>query len=155
MKIMAELSFSTHLCASQKEYAATEAGMQAMLEGLGNNILKHLGDIELSRSLRIFLQNAEGKVVGGIAGDIFGGWIYISLLWVDEALRNQGHGSQLLQRLEAEAIKLGCKHTHVDTYSFEARPFYERAGYEVFGVLEDYPPGHYKYFLKKNLSLVP
>jgi GNAT superfamily N-acetyltransferase len=148
---MADLSFTTHLCISQKEYEATAAGMQAMLEGLGNNIIKHLGDIELGKSLRIFLQDAQGKVVGGIAGDIFGGWVYISLLWVDETLRNQGYGAELLKRLEAEAINLGCKHAHVDTYSFEAGPFYERAGYELFGVLNDYPTGYQKYFLKKTL----
>ncbi|MCU0485953.1 MAG: GNAT family N-acetyltransferase [Anaerolineales bacterium] len=148
---MADLSFTTHLCISQKEYEATAAGMQAMLEGLGNNILKHLGNVELGKSLRIFLQDAQEKVVGGIAGDIFGGWVYISLLWVDEPLRNQGYGAELLKRFEAEAIRSGCKHAHVDTYSFEARPFYERAGYRVFGVLDDYPAGHQKFFLRKAL----
>jgi GNAT superfamily N-acetyltransferase len=148
---MADLSFATHLCTSRKEYEATAAGVQAMLEGLGNNILKNLGKVELGKSLRIFLQDAQGKVVGGITGELFGGWVYISLLWVDETLRNQGCGSELLQRLEAEAIRLGCKYAHVDTYSFEARPFYERAGYGVFGVLDDYPAGHQKFFLRKTL----
>lgn len=148
---MADLSFSTHLCTSREEYEATSAGMHAMLEGLGNNILKNLGDVELGKALRIFLTNKQGNVLGGIAGDLFGGWVYISLLWVDETLRNQGYGCELLHRLEAEAIRSGCKHAHVDTYSFEARPFYERAGYEVFGVLDDYPAGHQKYFLQKTL----
>jgi hypothetical protein len=40
----------------------------------------------------------------------------------------------------------------VDTYSFEAKPFYEKLGYEVYGVLEDYPEEHCKYFLKKRLA---
>jgi hypothetical protein len=53
--------------------------------------------------------------------------------------------------LEQEAKRLGCKHAHVDTYSFEARPFYERRGYELFATLEDYPKGHRKHFLKKAL----
>ena len=148
---MADLSFATHLCTFHTDYEATAVGLQAMLEGLGSNILKHLGNVELGKSLRVFLQDEQGKVVGGIAGDLFGGWVYISLLWVDEALRNQGYGGELLQRLEAEAIRYGCNHAHVDTYSFEARPFYERAGYQVFGILDDYPAGHQKYFLKKTL----
>ena len=101
--------------------------------------------------MRLFWREEQGKVGGVIRGALFGGWVYISLLWVDKSLRNLGYGSGLLQRLEAEAIGLGCKYAHVDTYSFEARPFYERAGYEVFGVLDNYPPGHQKYFLKKSL----
>jgi hypothetical protein len=30
----------------------------------------------------------------------------------------------------------------------EARPFCERLGYEVFGELDDFPPGHARYFMK-------
>ena len=91
-------------------------------------------------------------VVGGVIAHVFGGWVYISLLWVDESLRNRGYGTALLDRMEREAARLGCGHAHLDTYSFEARPFYERHGYEVFGTLEDYPSGHRKYFLKKTLA---
>jgi hypothetical protein len=40
----------------------------------------------------------------------------------------------------------------LETLSFQARGFYERYGYSVFGELDDFPPGHRKYFLKKNLS---
>ena len=31
----------------------------------------------------------------------------------------------------------------------EARGFYERLGYAAFGLIEDYPPGHSRIFLKK------
>ncbi len=148
---MNDRTYSTHLCLTQAEMDATAADMQLMIEGLGGNILKHLGNIELGKSIRIFVRDQAGKTDGGIAADLFGGWAYISLLWVDENLRNRGLGTELLNRLEAEAIRLGCKHAHLDTYSFEARPFYERAGYEVFGKLDDYPTGYCKYFLKKAL----
>lgn len=149
---MDEVVFSTHICVNQREMEATEGDVLVIVEGLGRNILRHLGDVELGKSVRIFIRDTEDRVVGGITGDLFGGWVYISLLWVAESLRNQGYGTELVNRLEREAIHLGCGHVHVDTYSFEARPFYERLGYEVFGVLEDYPEGHRKYFLKKNLT---
>ena len=98
------------------------------------------------------MRDPLNKVVGGITGEVFGGWVYISLLWVDEALRNQGYGSRLLSTLEQEAIKLNCGNAHLDTYCFEARPFYEKAGYKVFGVLKDYPKGYSKFFMWKILK---
>jgi len=149
---MAEFRLSTHVCVSQQEIEATEGDVLVILEGLGRNILKHLGDVELGKSIRVFLRDEEGQVVGGTTANVFGGWVYIELLWVEESLRNQGYGTELMNRLEREAMKLGCRYAHVDTYSFEARPFHERLGYEVFGVLEDYPRGHCKYFMKKRLA---
>jgi GNAT superfamily N-acetyltransferase len=149
---LAEYRFSTHICASQQEIEATESDVLMILEGLGRNILKHLGNVELGKSIRVFLRDEEGRVVGGTTANVFGGWVYISLLWVEESLRNQGYGTELMKRLEREAMGLGCRYAHLDTYSFEARPFYERLGYKVFGVLEDYPAGHRKYFLKKRLA---
>jgi hypothetical protein len=43
----------------------------------------------------------------------------------------------------------------LETHSFQARPFYEKCGYKVFGTLEDYPPGHAKFFLRKRLAAAP
>ena len=85
-------------------------------------------------------------------GLVFGGWVYIKLLWVDAALRGQGHGTRLLVRMEEEAVRLGCRNAHLDTYSFEAWPFYEKNGYEVFATLDGFPPGHQKHFLRKRLA---
>lgn len=93
-----------------------------------------------------------GQGAGPNVGLVFGGWGYIKLLWVDAALRGQGHGRRLLQRMEEEALRLGCRNAHLDTYSFEARPFYEKNGYEVFATLDDFPPGNSKHFLRKRLG---
>ncbi|MDP3936617.1 MAG: hypothetical protein Q8R92_00595 [Deltaproteobacteria bacterium] len=45
-----------------------------------------------------------------------------------------------------------CAHAHLDTFSYQARPFYERHGYTLFATLDDYPPGHKRYFLRKALG---
>jgi GNAT superfamily N-acetyltransferase len=148
---MTEYGLSIQICKSQEELKATQDAEMVLLVGLGKNIIQHIGNVELGKSFKIFIRDKADEVVGGTIVHCFGGWAYISLLWIDEALRNQGYGTQLMHLVEQEAIQLGCHHAHVDTYSFEARPFYERLGYEVFGILEDYPKGYCKYFLKKRL----
>jgi hypothetical protein len=48
-------------------------------------------------------------------------------------------------------MRRGCHGVWLDTFTFQARGFYERLGYSVFGAIEDYPPGHSRHFLKKDL----
>src|SRR3982074_3040906 len=45
----------------------------------------------------------------------------------------------------------GCVAARLDTYEFQARPFYERHGYEVYGTLEGYPADGRTYSMKKSL----
>jgi GNAT superfamily N-acetyltransferase len=102
-------------------------------------------------AVHFFLKNERGETLGGLLGSIWGGWLRVSYLWVDEAVRGGRWGSRLMDRAEAYARERGCHSAELDTHSFQARPFYERRGYELFGTLDDYPKGHKKFFLKKKL----
>lgn len=94
----------------------------------------------------------DGAVKAGANATLYcWGILYIDALWVSEALRHRGLGTQLLERIENEAKKLGCTLSHLDTFDFQARAFYERNGYELFGTLDDCPPGRKRYYLKKPL----
>ncbi len=84
-------------------------------------------------------------------GYTFADWMHIDILWVEESFRNKNNGSRLLKMAENEAIKRGCKHVDLDTMSWQAKPFYEKQGYTLFATLDNYPKGHSKYFLKKDL----
>jgi GNAT superfamily N-acetyltransferase len=148
---MDEHGLSIQICKTPEEVKTTQDAETVLLEGLGNNIIEHIGNVELGRSLMIFVRNRADEVMGGVIANCFGGWVYISLLWIEKSLRNLGYGTRLMHLVEAEAIQCGCQNAHVDTYSFEAKPFYERLGYEVFATLDDYPKGYCKYFLKKRL----
>ena len=97
------------------------------------------------------LRGEQGDVLGGALGELWGGWLQITYLWVGKAARGAGHGARLVREAEAYARSRGAVGATVETHSFQARPFYERLGYEVFGTLEGYPPGHAKFFLKKPL----
>jgi GNAT superfamily N-acetyltransferase len=104
------------------------------------------------RDLEFALRDARGTVIGGLLGETNAGWLFINALWVDEAQRGRGHGSRLLAAAEAEAQTRNCIGVYLYTYSFQARPFYERAGYRVFGELPDHPPGSVKYYLAKRFA---
>jgi GNAT superfamily N-acetyltransferase len=98
------------------------------------------------------LRSERGDVLGGVLGLLWGGWLQVSYLWVSDSARGMGYGTRLMETAEAYARSQGAVAAALETYSFQARPFYERLGYEVFGRLDGYPTGHTKFFLKKNLS---
>lgn len=98
------------------------------------------------------LRGGRGDVLGGVLGQLWGGWLQVTCLWVAEAARGAGHGARLLENAEAYARSRGAVGATLETYSFQARPFYERLGYEVFSALQGYPPGHVKFFLRKALA---
>ena len=102
-----------------------------------------------------FLKSARGEWLGGLLGNIWGGWLHVTHLWVAAPARRHGNGTRLLQAAEQYAVERGCFAATLETASFEARPFYEKLGYEVFAALEDYPPGHTKYYLRKQLAPKP
>jgi ribosomal protein S18 acetylase RimI-like enzyme len=101
--------------------------------------------------VHFFLKSARGETLGGVLGSIWGGWLHVTFLWIDESVRGQDWGTRLMDQAEAYARERGCHSATLDTHSFQARPFYEARGYEVFGTLEDYPKGHQKFFLRKKL----
>jgi GNAT superfamily N-acetyltransferase len=97
------------------------------------------------------LRDAAGELVGGALGSLQWGWLQVSHLWVPVARRGEGLGRRLLARLEAGAVARGCHSAWVDTFGFQARGFYERQGYVLFGELPDFPRGGSLYFLKRRL----
>jgi GNAT superfamily N-acetyltransferase len=103
------------------------------------------------RPLVITLEDADRTVIGGLWGRTAYDWLYVELLVVPETLRGRGLGTTLMERAETEAVARGCHSAWLDTFAFQARPFYERLGYTCFGELHDYPNGSARYFMKKTL----
>lgn len=104
------------------------------------------------QTLTLFLRDQLGGVVGGLLADTFWGWLHIDIFWVAEEHRGRGYGKQLLKMAEQEAVRRGCRSSHLETHSFQSLAFYQKRGYTIFAELADFPPGHVKYFLKKELS---
>ena len=85
------------------------------------------------------MRGARGEVLGGLLGDIWGGWMFVGSLWVDPSLRGRGFGAVLMARAHHYALEKSCTHSHLRTGSYEARPFYEKLGYTVYAELKDHP----------------
>jgi ribosomal protein S18 acetylase RimI-like enzyme len=101
----------------------------------------------------ILLRDAvTGETLGGLHSLWFYNWLYITMLFVPEALRGQGFGLKLLDAAESFARSQGSTGIWLDTYSFQAPGFYEKAGFEKFGELPNFPPGNSRVFYRKLLS---
>ena len=94
----------------------------------------------------------NGEIIGGYVG-YANGWreAFLDNLWVDEKYRKQSIGSSLIEDFEKEVSEKGCTIIHFDTFDWQAKGFYEKHGYQVFGTLEDCPKGHKRFYMVKYL----
>lgn len=134
------------------QFDPADEDIEAVRRGLTAYNEQFTGQVP-QQKLACFARNEANRVVGGAHGTVTWGWLYIERLWVDESLRGTGVGGEVLARLERLALADGVFRFHVGTTSFQALDFYLKQGYEVYAQLEDYPPGHTDYSLKKIIEL--
>ncbi len=100
--------------------------------------------------LGIFLEDENKKKHAGLTGETFGNWLCIHYFFVEDCLRGQGIGKEIIEAAECEAKKRGCKYVFVDTFSFQAPDFYRKLGYKEVFTLEEYPyTGKRHYYTKE------
>jgi GNAT superfamily N-acetyltransferase len=129
----------------------TEAEEAALAAAIGEYNLPFAGARD-PRQFGLVLRDADGAVAGGLWARPEWGLLFIETLILPEKLRRGGLGTRLMRRAEDEAQKRGYAGVFLDTFTFQARPFYERLGYTVFAVIEDYPPGHNRFMLARQLD---
>lgn len=105
------------------------------------------------KALSIMVTDQDGEWLGGLSGEVYWDWLEVDDFWLQDHLRGQGLGSQLLAQLEHLAMERGATKAFLTTFSFQARGFYERQGYTVVGTLPDYPPGQSLFTMMKHLDL--
>lgn len=103
--------------------------------------------------LGIFVrETAGGPIMGGLIGDAAYDWLFVKIVHLDASLRGKGIGTEVMRAAETWARGKGLTGIWLDTFEFQARGFYEKLGYAVFGTIEDHPKGSPRYFLKKRLD---
>ena len=130
----------------------TQQDKNELLTGLRAYNGQFLDLTTFSGDIGVYIRDEKGVMLGGLIGVRKGEWLNIDFLWVSEGARGSGVGSQLIKSAEVEAKRKGCRHALVDTASFQARPFYEKQGYQLQMSLQDYPyPGMQRHYLTKPL----
>jgi GNAT superfamily N-acetyltransferase len=106
------------------------------------------------RLLNVLVSETEGgETVGGLIGRTSRGWFFVELLAVPEAARRNGLGRRMMAMAEAEARARGCRGIWLDTFSWQAQPFYERLGFSAIGTLTNFPGPHSRTLMAKRFDL--
>jgi GNAT superfamily N-acetyltransferase len=137
------LTLATETSPDDTTIRAIESGLTAHATGLG---------LPTDWSPRWIIGRDEEKVVQASVRFVLAfDWLFVNWLWVADAYRKHGIGSQLMARADAAAQERGCHGAYLDTFTFQAPKFYERLGYREFGRLNDFPPGHSRIWFSKAL----
>jgi len=133
---------------------ASESLKQAVIDHLDMSNVGVTGFTEYS-PVNLFRRDGGDEIQGGLLAAIWGGVMYVRILWVARALRGKGYGQRLLAAAEQRAIERGCRHVFLDTFNFQAPDFYVKQGYEIYARADDWPVGHAHFFLRKALPSPP
>ena len=129
----------------------------AILEGLiAYNESQTAGRYAPPRTVALSVRDPQsGNTVGGLTARIAYSRMFVELFYLPETFRGQGLGAELLGKAEDVARDAGCTGIWLDTYHFQARGFYEKLGYTIFGTLEGHPAGGRRFFLEKRFVPSP
>lgn len=129
--------------------------LKIISDGIKSYNQQYLSDdvvFEEDTRFAVFAKDDNGKVLGGIRACGYWNYCVLELLWLSEETRRSGVGSRLVEAFEEFAALKGFNYIRTETVSFQARPFYEKLGYTVYGELPDFPKGHTTYCLFKELK---
>jgi GNAT superfamily N-acetyltransferase len=124
---------------------------QELWEVLRAYNVAQIGDCTNSPFAVLLRDPDTDAVVGGVWARSTWGSFFVDILVAPEGDRGAGHGRSLMDQAEAEARARGCRNIWLDTFAFQARPFYEKLGFRVFGQIDGPQPMFPRYFMIKDL----
>jgi GNAT superfamily N-acetyltransferase len=128
--------------------------MDILSQGIIDYNQSEIPDLEANEAevkFFVFAKNDTGQIIGGIRAACFWNTLHLELLWMSEECRGSGIGKRLISSAENFAIANACEQALVETTSWQAKPFYEKNGYELIATLNNRPKGHSSHYLTKKL----
>lgn len=112
------------------------------------------GQEDVVKKICRVIKDPQENVIAGIVGYVSEGLkaLDVSLLWVKKEFRKLGYGTILLQHIEREMFESCVDLIYLGTIGFQAKDFYLKHGYEIFGVLDECAENNKVYYLKKKLN---
>lgn len=117
-----------------------------------NEYARDMRGLSEGKPFGFFVKDESNNIKGGCAGYIFYGCLYVDILWVDQTLRNQQYGTQLMKEAEKLAKNEHCNFITVNTFDFEALGFYQKLGFVIEFERQGFDKNSIMYFLRKNLK---
>ena len=130
--------------------AIDEQTLDAIRQGLRAYNLPHI-DASHRKPLSVYARDEAGAVIGGLTAET-------GQLAERRVAMGGGYPARQRPRRPADARRrargAGARLPlrPPDTFSFQARPFYEKLGYQLQMTLKEYPVEHECYLLTKTLT---
>src|SRR3954470_11761433 len=80
---------------------------------------RYAGEYPEVQYVRLNARDPEGRVVGGVRALVAMYWLRLEVLWVQDAARGRGIGSQLLAEAERMGRDLGAKNAALETFEWQ------------------------------------
>jgi len=100
----------------------------------------------------IMTEQAGDVLKAGLTARHYWDMIYLDVLFVYPDYRGQGHALKMMTELIRIAKEKAVNFIVLETYSFQARVFYEKFDFEVVGEIKDYPPGESFYTMRLDIK---
>jgi GNAT superfamily N-acetyltransferase len=143
---------------NEREIVLSEAA-PALIDEIDREMLASIRSTQpqaFNSGFTLSVRDDGGALIAGLVASTSYGWLLVKNLWIAQSERGRGLGRRLMVEAEAEGIKRGCHGAWLDTSMPDAARFYERLGYETFGLLENRPdevvPAHKRWFMRKRLA---
>ncbi|MHA1542860.1 MAG: GNAT family N-acetyltransferase, partial [Candidatus Hodarchaeales archaeon] len=133
----------------------SKESMKILHEGLHKYVSEHVGKLRKKYQeiqIKLVIKNLEGKVIGGLSAGTTLKTMYLSYLWVDMKHRRLDYGRDLLATAERIAVENSCISWQGNVLSFQSPEFFQKLGFEIFGVSDGYPDSIKEYFLIKRIA---
>ncbi|MEC0239951.1 GNAT family N-acetyltransferase [Paenibacillus dokdonensis] len=132
----------------EKTYSPNEKDIEKVRKMLQRYNSQHFETID-EKEFAIYIKESE-KIIAGVTGTIFGKWMEIKYLVVEEKYRGDGLGKKLLELAEKEAIKNDCEYIFLYTFGFQGVNFYPKFGFKEVFSIKNYPlTGTEHWFIKE------
>lgn len=129
---------------------ATPEEEEILLEGIFKQAVETKGMSRI-KPFSYLVKGEDNSLIGGVTGSTYYGYMYVELLWVDPQYRKHKWGSKLMQAAENLAKERNCSYICVTTMDWEAKPFYQKLGYEISYIHEGFENDSQMYVLRKKL----